>query len=58
MTDAQKNRKSRAQIRHQQRKSSLVEAVEAELDQTGLEGATLERVGSVKRSFVLLHRQS
>lgn len=36
---------TRARVRHQQRKSSLVEAVEAELDETGLEGATLERVG-------------
>lgn len=45
MSEAEKNRKTRARIRHQQRKSSLVEAVEAELDETGLEGATLERVG-------------
>ena len=36
---------SRAEVRRRQRKSSLVEAVEAELDETGLEGATLERVG-------------
>jgi len=45
MSELQKCRTSRAQIRRQQRKASLVEAVEAELDQTGLEGATLERVG-------------
>jgi len=45
MSSAPQDRKSRAQIRHQQRKSSLVEAVEAELHQTGLEGATLQRVG-------------
>jgi len=45
MTDTQKSRTSRARIRHEQRKTSLVRAVEAELDQTGLEGATLERVG-------------
>ncbi len=45
MSDPQTCRTSRAQIRRQQRKASLVEAVEAELDQTGLEGATLERVG-------------
>ncbi len=36
---------TRARVRHQQRKSSLIEAVEAELDEPGLEGATLERVG-------------
>jgi AcrR family transcriptional regulator len=42
---AETNRETRASVRRRQRKSSLVEAVEAELDETGLEGATLERVG-------------
>lgn len=45
MRDAQKVPNTRARVRHEQRRSSLVEAVEAELDETGLEGATLERVG-------------
>lgn len=43
--NAVRNGETRASIRRRQRKSSLVEAVEAELDETGLEGATLERVG-------------
>jgi len=45
VSDTKTKPTSRAEIRHEQRKSSLVEAVEAELDETGLEGATLERVG-------------
>lgn len=45
MSEKQDKPNTRAEVRHQQRKSSLVEAVEAELDATGLEGATLERVG-------------
>lgn len=45
VSDLQKKPSSRAKVRHEQRRLSLVEAVEAELDETGLEGATLERVG-------------
>ncbi|MBX2878477.1 MAG: TetR/AcrR family transcriptional regulator [Granulosicoccus sp.] len=45
MSEADKKPNSRARVRREQRRSSLVEAVEAELDETGLEGATLERVG-------------
>lgn len=45
LSDTNQKPTTRAQLRHQQRKSSLVGAVEAELDETGLEGATLERVG-------------
>lgn len=45
MSDVRNKPTSRAKLRHEQRRSSLVEAVEAELDETGLEGATLERVG-------------
>ena len=45
MTDARKSRTSRAEIRHQHRRSLLIEAIEAELDDAGLGGTTLERVG-------------
>lgn len=44
-TANQESRVSRAEVRHKQRKDLIIAATEAELDDTGLRGTTLERVG-------------